>query len=91
MCIAVTDEAGDLKVFLRMDGAAQAFDRYRPEQGLHGRVVFDADARLVRLHQGRSATADGITHTPRLTVFGSGFPIKLEGEIVGAIGLSGGH
>jgi hypothetical protein len=33
----------------------------------------------------------GITHTPRLVVFGGGFPIHLEGEIVGAIGLSGGH
>jgi uncharacterized protein GlcG (DUF336 family) len=28
---------------------------------------------------------------PRLVVFGGGFPIHLEGEIVGAIGLSGGH
>ena len=33
----------------------------------------------------------GITHTPRLTVFGGGFPIVLKGEMIGAIGLSGGH
>ena len=33
----------------------------------------------------------GITHTPRLVVFGGGFPITIKGEIVGAIGLSGGH
>jgi uncharacterized protein GlcG (DUF336 family) len=33
----------------------------------------------------------GITHTPRLTVFGGGFPIVVKGEMVGAVGLSGGH
>jgi uncharacterized protein GlcG (DUF336 family) len=33
----------------------------------------------------------GITHTPRLIIYGGGFPIVLEGEVVGAIGISGGH
>src|ERR1700722_2601597 len=36
---------------------AEAFDRYRAEQGLYRCVVFHADGRLVRFHQGRSATA----------------------------------
>ena len=33
----------------------------------------------------------GITHTPRLTVFGGGFPVVIKAEMIGAIGLSGGH
>ena len=33
----------------------------------------------------------GIVHTPRLVVFGGGFPIKEKGEMIGAIGISGGH
>jgi uncharacterized protein GlcG (DUF336 family) len=30
-------------------------------------------------------------HTPRLVVFGGGYPIRENGEMIGAIGLSGGH
>ena len=33
----------------------------------------------------------GIIHTPRPIVFGGGFPIVLDGDVVGAIGVSGGH
>jgi uncharacterized protein GlcG (DUF336 family) len=33
----------------------------------------------------------GITHTPRLVIFGGGYPIKEEGQMIGAIGISGGH
>ena len=33
----------------------------------------------------------GITHTPRLTVFGGGFQVVIKAEMIGAIGLSGGH
>ena len=30
-------------------------------------------------------------HTPRLIVFGGGYPIKENGEVIGGIGVSGGH
>ena len=33
----------------------------------------------------------GITHTPRLVVFGGGYPILENGQLIGAIGVSGGH
>ena len=33
----------------------------------------------------------GIVHTPRLVVFGGGYPIKVDGQVVGGIGVSGGH
>ena len=32
-----------------------------------------------------------IVHTPRLTTFGGGFPIIVDGQVVGGIGVSGGH
>jgi len=70
---------------------AEARDRYRTEQGLHHRVIFDAAHAWFDFIKDDPPLLYGITHTPRLTVFGGGFPIKLEGEIVGAIGLSGGH
>jgi uncharacterized protein GlcG (DUF336 family) len=91
MCIAVSDEAGDLKAFARMDGAPKLSIDIAENKaytaaafGMPTHVWFDFikdDPPLLY----------GITHTPRLTVFGGGFPIKLKGETVGAIGLSGGH
>jgi uncharacterized protein GlcG (DUF336 family) len=30
-------------------------------------------------------------HTPRLIVFGGGYPIKENGEVIGGIGVSGGY
>ena len=91
MCIAVSDESGDLKAFRRMDGAPKLSIQIAEDKaftsaayGLPTHVWYDFikdDPPL--LH--------GITHTPRLIVFGGGFPIVLEGEVVGAIGISGGH
>lgn len=91
MSIAVTDAAGQLKGFLRMDGAslislqiAQDKAYTSSATGLPTHLWHDyikEDAPL--LH--------GIVHTPRFIIFGGGFPIKENGRVVGAIGLSGGH
>jgi len=91
MCIAVTDETGDLKAFHRMDGSPKlsisiAQDKAYtsasfgfPTHGWHDFIKDDPPL----LH--------GIVHTPRLIVFGGGYPIKEKGEMIGAIGVSGGH
>ena len=91
MCIAVTDEAGDLKAFRRMDGAPKLSTEIATNKaytaasfGMPTHASFD-------FIKNDPPLLHGITHTPRLVVFGGGFPIHLEGEIVGAIGLSGGH
>ena len=91
MCIAITDESGDLKAFRRMDGAPKLSIQIAEDKaytaasfGLPTHVWFD-------FIKNDPPLLHGITHTPRLIVFGGGFPIVLEGEVVGAIGLSGGH
>jgi uncharacterized protein GlcG (DUF336 family) len=91
MCIAVTDESGDLKAFYRMDGAPKLAVQIAQDKAYtsasygfptHGWFEFIKDDPPL-LH--------GIVHTPRLVVFGGGYPIKEKGEMVGAIGISGGH
>jgi uncharacterized protein GlcG (DUF336 family) len=91
MCIAVTDEVGDLKAFHRMDGAPKLSIGISQDKAYtsasygfptHGWFDFIKDDPPL-LH--------GITHTPRLVVFGGGYPVKEKGEMVGAIGISGGH
>ena len=91
MCIAVADEAGDLKAFLRMDGAPKL------SIGIAQDKAYTAASFSMPTHawfdfiKNDPPLLHGITHTPRLVVFGGGFPIALKGDIVGAIGLSGGH
>ena len=91
MCIAITDESGDLKAFRRMDGAPKLSIQIAEDKaytaasfGLPTHVWYE-------FIKNDPPLLHGITHTPRLIVFGGGFPIVLEGEVVGAIGLSGGH
>ncbi len=91
MCIAIADEGGDLKAFLRMDGAPKL------STGIAQDKAYTAASFSMPTHAWFEFIKDdppllhGITNTPRLVVFGGGFPIMLKGEIVGAIGISGGH
>ncbi len=91
MVIAVVDDSGILKAFLRMDGAkllsvdiaqnkawtAASFGI--PTDQWHEFIKDDAPLRA------------GIPHTPRLVVFGGGYPILVNDRVVGGIGCSGGH
>lgn len=91
MCISIVDESGVLKAFSRMDGApllsvdiskdkAYTAAAYGiPTHGWHEFIKNDPPL----LH--------GIVHTPRLIVFGGGFPIEIDKAVVGGIGISGGH
>ncbi len=92
MVIAVCDESGVLKAFSRMDGAAllsvqiaqdkayTAVGFGMPSDAWHGFIKDDPP-----LAEGAVGGID------RLVIFGGGYPIKLGDQIVGAIGVSGGH
>jgi uncharacterized protein GlcG (DUF336 family) len=91
MTIAVVDEAGVLKAFRRMDGAAlltvdiatdKAYTAVSFGMPSHAWYDFIKDDGPL-LH--------GIVKTPRLVVFGGGYPIMDDGVMVGGIGVSGGH
>jgi uncharacterized protein GlcG (DUF336 family) len=90
--IAVVDESGILKAFIRMDGAALlsvqiAQDKAYTAAGFglptHGWHDFVKDDPPLAM-----GAAPGID---RLVVFGGGYPIKIGDAIVGGIGISGGH
>ena len=91
MSIAVVDDSGDLKAFRRMDGAPKLSIQISQDK------AYTATSFGIPTHSWYDFIKDdppllhGIPHTPRLVIFGGGFPIKLEGEMVGAIGVSGGH
>ena len=91
MCIAVADEAGDLKAFARMDGAPKLSIQISQDKAYTAAAFSMPTHSWFEFIKNDPPLLHGITHTPRLVVFGGGFPITLKGEIVGAIGLSGGH
>jgi uncharacterized protein GlcG (DUF336 family) len=92
MAIAVCDQAGVLKAFSRMDGAAlfavqiaqdkayTAVGFGMPSDGWHEFIKNDPPLAL--------GAVGGID---RLVIFGGGFPIKSGDALVGGIGVSGGH
>ena len=91
MVISVVDEAGSLKAFRRMDGAPllsvelatnKAYTAVSFGIPTHGWFDFIKNDPPL-LH--------GIVHTPRLVVFGGGFPISDQDHVIGGIGVSGGH
>lgn len=91
MCIAVTNEAGQLKAFHAMDGAPHLSIEIAQNK------AYTASAFGIPTHtwwdfiKNDPPLLHGITHTPRLVVFGGGYPIMENGQVIGAIGVSGGH
>jgi len=86
--VAILDDGGNLKAFSRMDGApiptieiAQN-KAYTALFGVSSQDFFD-------FIQGDPSLLAGIPTLARIAAWGGGFPIKVDGEIVGAIGLSG--
>jgi uncharacterized protein GlcG (DUF336 family) len=86
--VAILDDGGNLKAFSRMDGASVptieiALNKaYTALFGVSTQEFFD-------FIQGDPSLLAGIPNLARVAAWGGGFPIKVNGEVVGAIGLSG--
>lgn len=90
-CVAVTDPSGEPIVTARMDGAPRlsagiAANKAYTVTGFGGM----ASADWWDVIKDDPALANGLTHTPRLIVFGGGVGVFVDGTLVGAIGVSGG-
>lgn len=89
--ISVCDAAGHQLVFARMDGAALlagsiATDKAYSVVAFQGAPTGDWHHKL----EVDSAVRDGIVNRDRLIIFGGGLPVTVDGDVVGAIGVSGG-
>ncbi len=76
MCIAVTDEAGDLKAFLRMDGAPKLSIDIATNKAYTAASFSMPTHAWFEFIKNDPPLLHGITHTPRLVVFGGGFPLR---------------
>ena len=86
--VTIFDDGGNLKAFTRMDEAPilcieMAHNKaYTALLGVSTQQFFD-------FIQGDRSLLAGIPTLARVAAWGGGFPIKVDGEIVGAIGVSG--
>jgi uncharacterized protein GlcG (DUF336 family) len=91
MCIAVVDESGFLIAFERMEGGKPLSTHLAQDKAFTAAVSFKTTADYNEICVPGNLT-NGINGTlgGRFTTVGGGIPIKMEGVVVGAIGLSGG-
>jgi uncharacterized protein GlcG (DUF336 family) len=86
--VAILDDGGNLKAFSRMDGApipTIEMAQNKAYTALLGVSTQD----FFKFIQGDPSLLAGIPTLSRMAAWGGGFPIKVDGEVVGAIGVSG--
>ena len=86
--VAILDDGGNLKAFIRMDGApipTIEMAQNKAYTALLGVSTQD----FFNFIQGDPSLLAGIPTLSRMAAWGGGFPIKVNGELVGAIGVSG--
>jgi uncharacterized protein GlcG (DUF336 family) len=86
--VAILDDGGNLKAFSRMDGApipTIEMAQNKAYTALLGVSTQD----FFNFIQGDPSLLAGIPTLSRVAAWGGGFPIKVNGEVIGAIGVSG--
>jgi uncharacterized protein GlcG (DUF336 family) len=86
--VAILDDGGNLKAFSRMDGApilSIEIAQNKAYTALFGVSTQD----FFNFIQRDPSLLAGIPTLARVAAYGGGFPIKVDGEVVGAIGVSG--
>jgi glc operon protein GlcG len=89
VAVAVVDGYGNTVASARMDGAHPALSDFAADKaytsGTQGRTTKDFYARMSQSPD----DALGLANRARLTVWEGGVPIRLDGHLIGGIGVSG--
>ena len=90
--IAIVDAAGVLKALERMDGAPLISVQIAQDKA-YTAVGFGISTAAWHdfIKDDPPLAAGATTGIDRLVIFGGGFPITVDGSLVGGIGVSGGH
>ncbi|QJU60147.1 heme-binding protein [Sphingomonas sp. AP4-R1] len=89
--IAVVDAGGALVAFARQDGALVGSIDLAIGKAITSRLFDKTTATLAELAQpGAPLFGIGSSNAGRVVIFGGGLPVRIDGEIVGAVGASAG-
>jgi uncharacterized protein GlcG (DUF336 family) len=86
--VAIVDDGGNLKAFGRMDGAP-ILSIQMAQNKAYTALFGVSTQEFFNFIQGDPSLLAGIPTLSRVAAWGGGFTIKVNGEVVGAIGLSG--
>lgn len=91
MSIAVADEGGNIVAYVRMDNAWIGSIDIAQQKAYTSRA-FDMQTKDLATHAQAGGQFFGIqaSNHGRLMIYSGGVPLKKDGKIVGAIGVSGG-
>ena len=88
--ITIVDDGGNLVSFSRMDHAPLLSVGISQNKAYTAIAFGKPTSEWYPMIKDEPALLNGIVHTPKLVIFGGGFPIKVDGKIIGGIGVSGG-
>jgi len=86
--VAILDDGGNLKAFSRMDGAPVPTIEMAQNKA-YTALLGISTQEFFNFIQGDPSLLAGVPTLARMAAWGGGFPIKVNGEVVGAIGVSG--
>jgi uncharacterized protein GlcG (DUF336 family) len=86
--VVILDDGGNLKAFGRMDGAPIPTIEMAQNKAYTALFGFSTQDFFNFIQKDPSLLA-GVPTLSRMAAWGGGFPIKVNGEVVGAIGVSG--
>jgi uncharacterized protein GlcG (DUF336 family) len=86
--VAILDDGGNLKAFSRMDGAPLPTTEMAQNKA-YTALLGVSTQDFFNFIQSDPSLLAGIPTLARMAAWGGGFPIKVNGELVGSIGVSG--
>jgi glc operon protein GlcG len=89
--LAVVDDAGTLKAFLRMDGTPPGAVQWAIDKAVTA-AAFRTPTHVLdeAMQQAASSALASFMAQPHVTLAPGGFPLLIDGGVVGAVGASGG-
>ncbi len=91
VCVAVVDESGYLKAFVRQDGAALVTVQSSQDKAFTAIGFGIPSHAWYPMIKEDPALLHGVpTSIDRIVIYGGGIPIKIGGQVVGGIGVGGG-
>lgn len=90
--VSVVDESGVQKAFARMDGAPLLSVQVAQDKAYTAAGFgLPTDGWFDFIKEDEPLRVGAPTGIDRLVVFGGGYPITVDGAVIGGIGVSGGH
>jgi uncharacterized protein GlcG (DUF336 family) len=86
--VAILDDGGNLKAFSRMDGTPIPTIEMAQNKA-YTALLGVSTQEFFNFIKGDPSLLAGVPTLARMAAWGGGFPIAVDGEIVGAVGVSG--